>query len=321
MSSEFYPPRKKERPDTTEGHFSKFKKFADPYSLKALMRAWLIRSWTVMKCSVAAFVPGLHLMRKRKYWAGVLLLIIYVAGLVVTIKLSLAGDASDWYFYPLFFFHIATMYFGLRYFLSRTAPGARVTVTVTLITAVITVASFYVNVQAYIRTHHYSHYITIRNKEYLPTFQPGDRLAIKPYDPPRLPIDRGDIAYFEVNPQVEQWFRLRYRGSRYETLERVIGLAGDTVVFDGNEISVNGHVLSGDYLPLVAYDLGNTDETREVPVASTLFLCSYIVRYRGVANVANTDDVYSYITVVKNVKIQGRVIRITDPEDRRREFP
>jgi len=317
LSNEFYPPRKKDRPDTTEGHFSKFKKFADPHSLKEIVLAWFKRSWTVMKCSVAAFIPGLHFMRQRKYWAGIGVLVIFLVLFIFTIRLSVAGDDSDWYFYPLFFFHVATMYFGLRYFLSRTAPGAMVPVTVTLITAVITVASFYVNVQAYIRNNYYSNYITIRNNEYAPTFQERDRVLIRQYNPPRFPIDHGDIAFFEVNPHAEKWSRLRYRGTRYETLERVIGLAGDTVLFDGNTISVNGSVLSGDYLPLVAYDLGTASETREVPVASTLFLCSYRVRYADTGE----ERGHTYITVVKNEKIQGRVISIADPEDRRREFP
>ncbi|MFE3439778.1 signal peptidase I [Streptomyces sindenensis] len=84
----------------------------------------------------------------------------------------------------------------------------------------------------------FTHYqgATVMSEAMAPTYRQGDRLVIERIDADE--VRRGDVVLVDVPD--------RYQGG--PVLQRVIGMAGDHVVCDGNRITVNGEPVEEPYL-------------------------------------------------------------------------
>jgi signal peptidase I len=112
----------------------------------------------------------------------------------------------------------------------------------------IIIAATAVFVAAYSNYQYYYNYvITVETDLYSPVFRRGDRVLVKMNERADLKAARGDILLFNLNRAFYAGNNVVVRGQYFE---KVIGIPGETIKFDTEEITVNGKKLADNFFPL-----------------------------------------------------------------------
>lgn len=171
----------------------------------------------------------------------------------------------------------------------------------------IIIAATAVFVAAYSNYQYYYNYvITVETDLYSPFFKRGDRVLVRMDERDDLKAERGDILLFNLTRAVSGGYNVIVRGQYFE---KVIGLPGETIKFNTEEIIINGKKLDEKFFPLNGKALEK--------LAGTEFFNGendYLIIANGVLNAA----IVPVAAQVKKDAFIGRIYSIAWPLGRRK---
>lgn len=151
--------------------------------------------------------------------------------------------------------------------------------------------------------------ISVNSPVYEPHFYAGDRLLVTMNDERSRALRRGDIVLFAVGRVVYRG-AVTYGGGEY--FEKVIGLPGETVRFETDEISIDGTKLAARYLPLSKIAMAEVEKTEYTLAAGEYLL---------VVNGSIGGREVAFARTVSREDIRGRVSAVAWPPRRRGSLP
>jgi len=156
--------------------------------------------------------------------------------------------------------------------------------------------------------YYYNYVITVETDLYSPIFKRGDRVLVKTGERADLKAARGDILLFTLNRAIHAGYNVNVRG---EYFEKIIGLPGEIIKFDTDEITVNGRKLSEIFFPLNVKALEKLAGSEYVNGKE-----QYLTIANGVLNAAITP----LAVQLKKDAFIGRIHSIVWPYSRRKVF-
>lgn len=147
--------------------------------------------------------------------------------------------------------------------------------------------------------------ISVGTAAYEPNFLAGDRLLASLAGPGPRPPGRGEIALFSVGRTVYRG-AVAYGGGEY--FERIIGLPGETVRFETEEIFINGAKLAPGFFPLSKNAMAEVEKKEYILGAD---------EYLVVVNASYAGREVSFAQTIPRHAIRGRIVYLAWPLSRR----
>ncbi len=206
----------------------------------------------LIKIAVFSIIyPGLgHIIYLKDYYHGALFAFFFTSFLIVsnylvgTFYFDMPLLLAAYLIYSLSPLHAFNLY-RIKYNVADDYNYRSSTIVIRYFIIIAVTAVFvtaYSNYQYY-----YNYIITVEADLYSPLFKRGDRVLVKMNERADLKVRRGDILLFNLTRAVLAGYNVVVRGQYFE---KVIGLPGEIIKFDTEEIIVNGKKLDEKFFPL-----------------------------------------------------------------------